>query len=369
MKTTAAVLALAAPLALAAQSPRYAAERARIDSMLGAEMAAKQFAGVAIAVVKGRDTIAMKAYGFADIENDVPATPEHVFRVGSVTKQFTSAAIMQLVEQGKLRLDDTLGAMLPNMPAAWGPVTLRQLLNHTSGIPSYTSLGPKWIRRSREDMLPDTIVAMVARDTMDFAPGSRYRYNNTGYVLLGMIVERASGQPYPRYLQEKVYAPAGISETSFCYTTPIIKRRAHGYSRAAGQFVNADFLSMTQPYAAGSLCSTLRDLLVWNQALHSGRVVSPASFAAMTTPVPGAAAGARYGFGLAADTLLGHRRIQHSGGIHGFQTMLAHYPNDSLTVVVLSNSTPSPVGPVAGNLARIVLGLPLATPPAPRQPQ
>ena len=340
------------------QSPSYALERKRIDSLITAEVANTPIAGISVAVVKGRDTIAMRAWGFADLENDVAATPAHVFRIGSVTKQFTSAAIMQLVEKGRLSLDDTLGALLLNMPAAWRKVTLRQLLNHTSGIPSYTDLGAKWAKRWREDMLPDSLLAFTTQDTMNFSPGSKWRYNNTGYVLLGMILDKLSGQPYPRYLQEQFFKPLGLMSTMYCYPQPIIKQRAHGYTRMGKQLVNADYLSMTQPYSAGALCSTGSDLVKWTRALHSGAIVRSASFSQMTTPI-GAAMPSHYGFGLASDSLSGHPRISHGGGIHGFQSMLAHYPKDSLTVVVLVNSTPSPVDLVAGNLARIVFGLPL----------
>lgn len=364
MKLAHALLAILPVSASFAQAPGYARERARIDSLVSAEVSSTPIAGMTIAVVKGRDTLAMRGYGFADLENDVTATPAHVFRIGSVTKQFTSAAIMQLVDQGRLSLVDTLGALLPNMPAAWRRVTLRQLLNHTSGIPSYTDT-PRWRPRWRDDMLTDSILGLVSGDTMNFVAGSKFRYNNSGYVLLGMILEKLSGQTYARYLEEKIYKPLGLTETMYCYPRPVIKRRAVGYDRTGKQLFNAEYLSMTQPHAAGALCSTVRDLVKWNDALHRGAVVTAASLALMATPVPGAAATARYGFGLGLDTLSGHKRVSHGGGIHGFQSMLAYYPNDSLTVVVLSNSTPAPVGLIAGNLARIVFGLPLEgiTPP------
>ncbi len=356
MRFSAALLLL--PAALAAQAPAYARERARIDSMLAAELADAPIAGLSIAVVKGRDTIVMKGFGLGDVENAVAVTPATVFRIGSVTKQFTSSAIMQLVEKGKLSLDDTLGAMLPGAPPRWRGVTLRQLLNHTSGIPSYTDLGPKWQRRWREDMLPDTIIAMTAGDSMWFAPGAKWRYDNSGYVLLGMILERATGRPYARYLDETFFKPLGLSGTMYCYTRTIITHRAQGYDRLGKLFMNADYLSMTQPYAAGSLCSTTGDLVRWTDALHSGKVVSAASFAQMTTPT-GAAAPSHYGFGLQIDSLERHPRISHGGGIHGFVSMVARYPNDSLTVVVLVNSVPAPIGIIANNVARIVFGLPL----------
>jgi D-alanyl-D-alanine carboxypeptidase len=311
---------------------------------------------VAVAVVKGRDTVTMRGWGLADIENDVPVTPVTVFRIGSITKQFTSSAIMQLVEKGRLSLEDTLGALLPNTPVAWRKVTLRQLLNHTSGIPSYTDIGERWFARRREDMVPDSLLAFTAKDTMNFAPGTSWRYDNTGYVLLGMILDKTTGVKYPQYLNEQLFKPLGLTSTMYCFTEPIIKHRAQGYGRQGTVLVNASFLAMSQPYSAGALCSTVGDLVKWTRALHGGRLVNAASFKEMTTPV-GPAVSNHYGFGLAADTLAGHRRIWHSGGINGFLTASAYYPDDSLTVVVLTNTSPSPVGRMAENIVRIVLGL------------
>jgi CubicO group peptidase (beta-lactamase class C family) len=366
MKSLLTVLPFLAATAIQAQAPSYARERARIDSLVSDEVAATPIAGVSIAVVKGRDTIALRGYGLADVENEVPASADHIFRIGSITKQFTSAAIMQLVDKGRLSLDDTLGAMLPGMPTAWHRVTLRQLLNHTSGIPSYTDIGPRWARRWREDMSVDTIVGLVAKDSLNFPIGSRWRYNNTGYVLLGLILEKAAGKPYATLMEEQIFKPLGLANTMYCHNQPIIKRRASGYARTGQQLANAEYLSMTQPHAAGALCSTARDLVKWTRALHSGRVVSATSFKAMTTPV-GAATQNGYGFGLGSDTsLAGHRRISHGGGIHGFLSMLAHYPDDSLTVVVLANTSPVAINLIAHNLARIVFGLPLEGARAPR---
>lgn len=348
-----------------AQAPSYARERAAIDSLVSAEVGNTPIAGVAVAVVKGRDTIAMRGWGFADVENDVPVTPASVFRIGSITKQFTSSAIMQLVERGRLSLDDTLGALLPNMPVAWRKATLRQLLNHTSGIPSYTDLGPRWFSRMREDMVPDSLLAFTAKDTMNFSPGSRWRYDNTAYVLLGMILDRTTGTKYPQYLDDRFFKPLGLSSTMYCSTEPIITHRAQGYGRRGKQLVNADYLGMSQPYSAGALCSTVGDLVKWTRALHGGGVVSATSLAQMTTPI-GAAAASHYGFGLGVDSLSGHRRIAHGGGINGFLSHAAYYPSDSLTVVVLANTAPSRVDLIARNIARIVLGLPLETPAPPR---
>ncbi|HEX3157426.1 MAG TPA: serine hydrolase domain-containing protein, partial [Gemmatimonadaceae bacterium] len=350
-----------------AQRPSSAALQRTVDSLAAAAIADGPMAAMSVAVVRGRDTVVSKGYGLADVENDVPATPGTVYRIGSITKQFTAAAVMQLVEEGKLSLDDSIGATLTTLPAAWRSVSLRQLLNHTSGIPSYTNAGPRWLSKMRLDLPHDSLLAIVAGDTMDFRPGTSWRYNNTGYYLLGMLIERVSGQPYDAYLQARQFAPLGLKGTMYCHTAPIIKHRAHGYQVGAGRkLVNADPLSMGQPFAAGSLCSTVGDLVAWQRALADGRVVSAASYRAMTTP-EGAAVARGYGYGLASDTLAGHRRVQHGGGINGFNAMLAYYPDDTLSVVVLGNTNGPWVDRVADNIGRAALGAPLVSPPqAPR---
>jgi CubicO group peptidase (beta-lactamase class C family) len=256
-----------------------------VDSVATAAVAEHRTAGVSIAVVKNARTVLAKGYGFADLENDVPATAEPVYRIGSITKQFTSAAIMRLVEQGKLSLDDTLQKFLPAFPTQGNRVTMRHLLNHTSGIKSYTSLGPKWDRVVRLDLAPDSMVTLFAHEPFDFRPGDAWAYDNSGYFLLGMIIEKLSGKPYAQYLQDEFFTPLNLKSTIYCDQAPLIRHRAQGYApRPGGGFINAEPLSMTQPYAAGSLCSTVNDLAAWTLALSSGKVVSPASYKLMTTP-------------------------------------------------------------------------------------
>jgi D-alanyl-D-alanine carboxypeptidase len=311
-----------------------------VDSVSTAAISQKQTAGVSVAVVKNGRTVLAKGYGFADLENDVPATPETVYRIGSVTKQFTSAAIMRLMEQGKLSLDDTLQKFFPNFPTQGNRVTVRHLLNHTSGIKSYTSLGPKWARVVRLDLATDSIVALFANEPFDFKPGDSYRYNNSGYFLLGMIIEKLSGKPYGQYVKDELFTPLGLKSTMYCDQAPLIKHRAQGYApQPGGGFINAEPLSMTQPYAAGSLCSTVNDLVVWTQALSSGKVVSPASYKLMTTPVTlNDGKPMNYGFGLGTGMVGGHRQVSHNGGINGFVSELHHYPDDSVITVVLTNT-------------------------------
>jgi CubicO group peptidase (beta-lactamase class C family) len=320
---------------------------------------------MSVAVVRGRDTIAMKGYGLADVENDVRSTERTVYRIGSITKQFTAAAVLQLVEQGRLSLDDSIGKHLQTVPAGWRRIPVRQLLNHTSGIPSYTSAGPRWATRMRLDLPHDSLIGIVANDSMDFAAGSQFRYNNTGYYLLGMVIERITGRSYADVVRDQLAMPLTLRATLYCETRPLIRNRAQGYQVGPDdKLVNADPLSMTQPFSAGALCSTVGDLVAWQRALAAGRVVKPSSYTAMITP-EGAASASAYGYGLVRDTLGGRRRVQHGGGINGFNSMLQYYPAETLSIAVLANTNGPWADRVANNIARAALGVPL-TPSPPR---
>ena len=332
--------------------------RRTIDSLAKAFIAAREAPGVSVVVVRGRDTLVSQGYGLIDLENSVAATPHSVYRIGSITKQFTSAAVMQQVEAGKVRLDDSIGAYLPSLPARWRPATVRQLLNHTSGIPSYTDLGPRWMKHMGEPMSPDSLVGWTANDSLNFAPGTGWRYDNTGYVVLGMLVEKVSGKSYAQYLKERLFTPLGLNETMYCSNAPIIPHRAQGYGKDSSGWRNATFIDMSQPFSAGALCSSALDLARWNQALGSGRVVGAASYQLMTTP-SGTAMPRHYGFGLVSDTLAGHRIIQHGGGIPGFSTANAWFPDDSLSVTVLPNGEAARPDRLLSNIARAVFGVSL----------
>ena len=363
MRRLAGFLLLTAVVPSAGQAPALpsrARAAAVADSLARDFIASASSPSVAIAVVRGRDTIALKAFGSANLELDVPATTASVYRIGSVTKQFTAAAVMQLVEANKIRLDDSIALYLNNLPTAWRPVTVRQLLNHTSGIPSYTDIGMAWVRRWGEEMTPDTLVALSAQQPMWFAPGTKWQYDNSGYILLGMLIEKVAGRSWGEDLAARFFKPFGLVDTRDCLTKPLIAHRVTGYARENGTWVNAPYLAMSQPFSAGALCSTVTDLLRWNVALHSGRVVSAASYALMTTPAGAAARGElAYGFGLGTDTLAGRKVITHGGGIHGFATGNAWMPSEQLSVTVLTNSGSAPAGRLLKQLMRAALGVPL----------
>jgi D-alanyl-D-alanine carboxypeptidase len=365
LATAAALIVLVAAANATAQSTPARTPRLRttLDSLARDFAANSTVPGTAVAVVRGRDTLLFKAYGSANLELGVPMTTRSVFRIGSVTKQFASAAIMQLVQEGKLALTDTIGQWLSDLPPAWRGVTITNLLNHTSGIPSYTEAGERWMKRWGEEMSSADLIALTASTPMDFAVGSAWRYNNTGYVLLGMLIESRTGRSWHEDLAARFFAPLGLSQTRYCDNRPLIPGRASGYSRnERDEWVNTRYLAMSQPHAAGALCSTIGDVLTWNRALHGGRVVSASSYAAMTTPV-GAAVGNKYGFGLGIEDIGGHRIVTHTGGINGSLTANLFVPDAQLSVTVLTNGDFTGPDRFAKQLARAALGVPLDVPP------
>ena len=366
MLRRAAVAAVAAVLALAVRCPSAEAQRpsraetvARLDSLSRAFVAGRQTPGLSVFVLRGADTLLLRGYGYANLEDSVPATPRTVYRIGSLTKQFTAALVMQQVQEGRIALDDTIQRFLPAYPTQGHRVTIRHLLTHTSGIKSYTSLGAEWRRVWRLDLPTDTLMAMFASKPFDFAPGDRYLYNNSGYYLLGVILERVTGRTYQQLVQERLAQPLGLADTRYCSTEPIVPRRAQGYATAPSGFANAEWISMTQPFAAGALCSSVLDLVTWTRALWAGRVVQPGSLQEMTTRARlNGGTVSRYGFGLGMDSLSGHFRVSHGGGINGFTSVLAYFPDDTLTIAVLDNGEEALPGQLLDRLARVALGLP-----------
>lgn len=330
---------------------------AKVDAIAREGIDQKKVASLAVGIVKDGRLVLARGYGFADLENEVPATAETVYRLGSITKQFTATAIMQLVEQDKLSLDDQLTMYLSDYPVGDRKVTIHQLLNHTSGIKSYTGLRD-FFKVARLDHTHDELLAMFKNQPFDFEPGTRWRYNNSGYYLLGMIIEKVSGQSYENYLDDHIFKPLGMTATRYGHLRPLIRHRAMGYTLFMGQLVNDDPMSMTAPGAAGALVSNVLDLIKWHQALESGQLLKSESFEAMyrETKLPdGKTQGYGYGWGLGE--LSGHRSISHGGGINGFSTMIARYPNDRLAVIVLSNTATANTGATENRISKLLLGV------------
>ena len=328
--------------------------QARADALAKQTLAEAPAAGATVGVeFKGK--VLVRGYGFADLELKAPATPATVYRIGSLTKQFTAAAILQLVDEGKLRLDQGLSELLPEFPLQGHSVTLAQLLSHTSGIPNYTALGPRFRSRAREDFTPKGLLEIFAGAPFAFEPGTKWGYSNSNYHLLGMILENATGETYAAHLRRAVFPKAGLTSTTYCDDKALIPGRATGYATRGKEFQHAEFLSMTIPFAAGGLCSTAGDLLRWARALESGKVVSPASYQRMTTPQPPSD---RYGFGLAMHEENGRRVVAHGGAVNGFGSTLSRYPSEDLTIAVLSNTEGDAADTLGERVARAALGVP-----------
>jgi len=365
------ILRTAIRLALAAAlfpSPLLAQELpARLAAIAQAAVADGRTAGVSFAVTRRGEPLVSGAFGFADLENRVPASSNSVYAIGSLTKTFTAAAVLALADDGKLSLDDPLSKWVPSFPALGRTATIRQLLNHTSGIRSMTALGPRYWAQAGREIEPDALVALFAGEPPDFPPGSDYRYSNSGYVLLGLVVEKASGMPWGDFVTRRLLVPLGLTATRDGETDALVPHRAHGYSRKKDTgFVNAWHVSLSQGYAAGALLSTADDLAVWIRRLNVAPPVSAASYRAMTTPatLPNGKV-LSYGFGLGVDTFAGTRRYFHGGGLPGFDAWAAYVPSEDLAVAVLCNTDGDVAMEVADAMAGLVLGVPDAKTPRP----
>ncbi len=294
--------------------------------------------GMAVLVARGDQVLHRSACGRASLELDVPLSADHVFRIGSVTKQFAAAAVLKLAEEGRLSLDDPLTRFVPGFPNG-DAVSVRMLLDHTSGIRSYTDIEAIMAGGGiMRDLDTAALVATFKDEKPEFAPGEGWRYNNSGYVLVGAVIEAASGKPWHAYLDEALFKPLGMAHTGYGNEAEaVIPGHVGGYTRNSERWARARHLSMTQPHAAGALVSTVDDLLKWNRALHEGRVLRQASHAAMVTPA-GKAAENDYGFGISAGTLRGRPKFDHGGGIFGFSAYLLYLPEDEVSVAVLYNA-------------------------------
>ncbi|MDB4876694.1 MAG: Penicillin-binding protein 4 [Gemmatimonadetes bacterium] len=360
IRLVSAAALLAFPSITSAQTRDPGRVQAAVDSIVAAALAGGRVAGMSVAVVRGADTLVLKGYGRADLELDVPTPPRAVYEIGSATKQFTAASILLLQEQGKLSLDDDITRFLPSYPTKGVHLTIRRLLDHTSGIKGYTEL-PEFGTIMSRSLPRDSLVVLFSTKPADFAPGDAMVYNNSAFFLLGLVIEKASGQSYADFVKKNLFDRAGMPDSRYCSVSDVVKRRAHGYDVGPNGLVLAAYIDQLWPYAAGSLCSTAWDLAAWVRALHGGRILSPASYRELITP--GAlndGTRLRYAKGLAVDTLGGHFAIQHGGDIPGFATEVDYFPADSLTVVVLIN-TEGPVRPnaIAQSIEQVVLGPPV----------
>ena len=341
------IVLLCFPLAAFAQK-NY---RALLDEFTQAEFTVKEFNGTILVMQKGK-AIYKKSIGMADREWNVPNTAETKFRIGSVTKQFAAACILLLAEQGKLSVDDQLSKYIPDYPKG-DSITIHMLLNHTSGIKNYTDLPDFWPKA----VLPlstDSMIALFKNKPLDFSPGTNWNFSNSGYFLLGVIVEKVSGKNFTAYLTENIIKKVGLKNTSMDRLDSVLAFRARGYDKnRQGVWQQAMYISMEGPYSAGAMVSTVEDLYQWTKALHNNQVLSAASTQKMMTPYKN-----NYGYGIGIDSLKTHKRVSHSGGIPGFASYLGYFPDDDLCVVVISNNG-SNASKLGTALSSIMFNLPV----------
>lgn len=342
------------------ESPEVNNLESRIDSLVQPYLDSNQVAGISIGIVQGDEQLMRKTYGFADVEFEVPLPLDASFEIGSVTKQFTSVGILQLAEKDSLDLNDSFTDYI-DFDTGGRQITIEQLMNHTSGIKGYTEM------RSFGGIAPfelerDTLLRLVENEEFDFEPGEQMIYNNTAFYILGLIIEKVSGMSYEDYVRENIFEPAGMNDSYYCSNSAIRRNRAHGYGMSRDGLVRSAYLDHTWPYAAGSLCSTVEDLLQWNKVLHTtNKILNESSYEKLIAPARlGDGTPLRYGMGLALTNYNGTPIISHGGGIPGFLSDSRYFPEEDLTIVTLVNTT-GPVAPAEVSMfaASIILGEPL----------
>jgi len=332
-----------------------------LDRYIESQLKQRNIPGLSVAVSRNGKLEKAKGYGLADVELNVPATERTAYQWASVSKQFTAEAIMLLARDGKLRLDDVISRHYPNAPDAWSKITVRHLLNHTSGIKSYTGL-PNFFGTIRKDYKPEELIGLVRDLPLEFEPGEKWAYNNTGYYLLGLIIENVSGKSYADFLASRIFKPLEMTTARVNHQFELITNRATGYDNRSNGLWRSEFVSPTQPFSAGALVGTVLDLAKWDAALYTDKLLPTSDRHDMwaatklndgkTEP---------YGYGWQVGEIRGHRYVAHGGGIHGFTTYILRLLDDKLTVIVLINTGSSPELIARGVAGQYVNGLTLAT--------
>ena len=355
--TLALALALAGCARLGIGGPPDSVVHKEMVEFVQAHAEAGNFMGSAL-VAQGDTILHSAGYGMANLEHGAPNTPETAFRLASLSKAFTAAAILQLQEQGRLDVNDTVDRHLPDYPHG-GEITVHQLLNHTSGTPDYadfTGHSPDF----RNPVSLDELIATFADLPLEFAPGSQFHYSSSGYALLAAIVENVSGQRHADYLVERIFGPVGMAATGYDDSGAIVTGRAAGYAREGGAYRNAEFIDMSSTIGSGDVLSTVLDMHKWDRALYGDAVLGEDARAAYFAPTASMGEGARYAYGWAQATMGSRTYQMHGGGINGFSTFVVRYPAEELYVLVLSNVETEQAKATACDLAALYYGLPLS---------
>ncbi|HEX3102762.1 MAG TPA: serine hydrolase domain-containing protein [Pyrinomonadaceae bacterium] len=323
----------------------------RVDDYIRSQMSTQKIPGMAIAVVKDGKPLIVKGYGLANVELSVAVKPETIFQSGSMGKQFTAAAVMLLVEEGKVSLDEKINKYVGTVPDAWKDISVRQVLTHTAGMPNDFS-DTDYVQNWTEDQLLAKAKAMP----LDFKPGTNWSYSNVGYVVLGIMVGKVSGKFYGDFLQERIFKPLGMTTTRIISEADIVPNRAAGYRLEKGELKNQEWVSPTMNTTAdGSIYWSILDLVKWDAAITKGQVLKPSSWASVYTPVKLTNGSTYpYGFGWGLYTVNGKRLIEHGGSWQGFKTAISRYVDDGLTVIVLANLAQADPGVLSHGVAEIV---------------
>jgi CubicO group peptidase (beta-lactamase class C family) len=333
--------------------PKAVAEKC--TAYMDARMKISKFSG-SLLVARNGEILFEHGYGLANVEHNVPNTPKTKFRLASVSKQFVATGIMILEHEGKLKVEDTLQKHLSDCPKAWADVTIAQLLSHTSGVPE--NLRPALFQGKWPMPVGSNHVYDIVKDkALDFKPGDKWSYSNTGYDLLGLIIEKITGKQYGDFLKERIFDPLGMLDTGVDSRPLVLKNRAYNYGLQKGEYVIAQYIDMSAVYAAGSIYSTVEDLLKWDNALYTEKILPQKSWEKMWTPVKNG-----YGFGWAITQREGKKMIAHNGGLPGCTTTVEHHPETKLFVTVLCNLEGSPMGKVCKDISAIALGEPFDMP-------
>jgi D-alanyl-D-alanine carboxypeptidase len=327
----------------------------KIDSIVESEMKTGSIPGLSLAVEKDGKIVTLKGYGYSDLENDVPAAPETVYQIASISKQFTAAALLQLVERGRVHLDDDLNRYFPDYITHGRHVTIHNLLTHTHGFREYNR--PETVKDFGGPLTHDGFLALMKDQPFEFPVGERFQYRNTGYYLAAMIIEQISGKSYGDYLRESIFKPLEMTSTCDCGNKPLIKHRAQGYALEGTTLVNKALLDMTWPFGVGSLCSNVSDLLKWEHALYEGKVISGELYSRMIQPATlNDGSKTKYGYGLEILDVAGHRIFSHGGSTLGYTSYMAYYPDDRLTIIILTNVQGQEPRSMERKIASLVLG-------------
>jgi D-alanyl-D-alanine carboxypeptidase len=322
----------------------------RIDDFLTEQMKSHQIPGLAITLLQDGKIMKTAAYGFANLETQTPATAESVFEIGSITKQLTAAGVLLLAQEGKLSVDDKLSHYLPEIPATWSSITLRHLLTHTSGIKSYTGLDGFELRRH---LTEQQFIEKIGGFPLEFQPGDSWKYCNTGYNLLGFVIQHVSGQSYWDFMAQHIFMPLGMSATTNRLPSLVLPHRASGYEQTKHVLINRD-ADLTDVFSAGAIVSTVLDLARWDAALDGTNLLTASSKARMWTPtVLNSGKPTNYGFGWFIDKFDGHPNIGHSGSTSGFSASIQRFPADRLAIILLTNTDEEIATTLAKAVARI----------------